>query len=516
MTFASKTVFVLDYGAGNVQSLRNALECVGVDVQMITDAKQFEVASRIVFPGVGAFASAVEGLKKKGFWDPLKRYLEQGKPFFGICIGLQVLFEDSEESPGIKGLGLIPGRVVRLSADETCAVPHMGWNVLLKEDEGKVLCSGYELNPQRMYFVHSYAAVPSKSNSDWVSAVSEHGNRFISFVQKGNVIASQFHPEKSGSAGLELLRAFVEGKTLFPSWSPFDLGSGNLLSRRVIACLDVRNDDTGKLVVTKGDQYDVRENGGVRRMGDPVEMSERYYRDGVDELAFLNITSFRSNPLGDLPLLQLLRDVSRTVFVPLTIGGGIRDYMDEDGVHWSALDVADAYFRAGADKVSIGSDAVSAAEMFYRNGRKCDGRSSIESISRKYGRQAVVVSIDPKKASEGVYKCTVSGGRVLRDIDAVELAVAVEALGAGELLVNCIDNDGQSKGFDCILLRMVKDAVSIPVIASSGAGCAEHFVQVFEYTRCDAALAAGIFHRGEVSIESVKCVLEKHGMSVRK
>jgi glutamine amidotransferase/cyclase len=226
-------------------------------------------------------------------------------------------------------------------------------------------------------------------------------------------------------------------------------------------------------------------------------------------------------------MLQVLRAASERVFVPLTVGGGIRDTVDGDGRAFSALAVAAEYFRNGADKVSIGSDAVAAAEVYYAAGGKRTGASSIEAISAVYGAQAVVVSIDPRRvyvadpsavrhacvkapkpgpAGEAYcwYQCTVSGGREGRDMGAVELARAAEALGAGEILLNCIDEDGQGNGFDAALVGAVSAAVNIPVIASSGAGKPSHFTDVFNATGCSAALAAGIFHRGEVSIKAVK------------
>ena len=134
--------------------------------------------------------------------------------------------------------------------------------------------------------------------------------------------------------------------------------SPTLLAKRIIACLDVRANDQNDLVVTKGDQYDVREMGQVRNLGKPVELARRYYQEGADEITFLNITGFRDFPLEDMPMLEVLRQTSRKVFVPLTIGGGIRDFTDANGHRYSALEVAAEYFRSGADKISIGSDAV--------------------------------------------------------------------------------------------------------------------------------------------------------------
>ena len=227
-------------------------------------------------------------------------------------------------------------------------------------------------------------------------------------------------------------------------------------------------------------------------------------------------------------MLKILEQTSESVFVPLTIGGGIRDMIEPDGKHIPALKVASEYFRSGADKVSIGSDAVYAAESFHQNGGKRDGSTAIEQISKVYGSQAVVVSVDPRRVyvndpidaphhhvistvipgPKGEhycwYQCTVKGGREGRDLDVHQLVTACEALGAGEILVNCMDKDGTNSGYDLELLKDVKSAVRIPVIASSGAGKVEHFTQVFEETQVEAALAAGIFHRQEVPILAVK------------
>jgi len=302
------------------------------------------------------------------------------------------------------------------------------------------------------------------------------------------------------------------------------------LAKRIIACLDVRSNDEGDLVVTKGDQYDVREDGSVRNLGKPVELAKQYYEEGADEIVFLNITGFRAFPLEDMPMLEVLRQTSKNVFVPLTIGGGIREYKDKNGRKYSALEVASEYFRSGADKVSIGSDAVLIVERYMKTGRTT-GRSAIEEISRVYGNQAMVISIDPRrvyvKSSNEVkhrvidtsapgpngerycwYQCTINGGREGRNLDAVTLAQVCEKLGAGEILLNCIDRDGTNMGFDLELVNAVKKSVSIPVIASSGAGCEEHFYEVFTRTEAESALAAGIFHRKEVSIGAVKNYLK--------
>lgn len=542
-------IALLDYGAGNVRSVRNAIAALGYPLTDVRKPADILAAERLIFPGVGAFGPAMERLRELGFEEPLRDYLLAGRPFLGICIGLQSLFEGSEESPGVPGLGLIPGLVRRFD-NSRLSVPHMGWNRLRPRRDCELL---EDVETRRFYFVHSYFAEPNADNRDWVLAETDYGRPFISAVQRGEVTAVQFHPEKSGAAGLEVLRRFLAGQCMLderPAGAEPDLASELLtrsaseptdpteLAKRVIACLDVRTNDQGDLVVTKGDQYDVREQGEVRNLGKPVELAKRYYEEGADEITFLNITAFRDFPLADQPMLEVLRLASEQIFVPLTIGGGIRAFTDSDGRHYSALDVAAEYFRSGADKISIGSEAVLVAEAFHARGGQGDGSSAIEQIARVYGSQAVVISVDPRRvyvdgpeatphrcietAEPGPngerfcwFQCTIKGGREGRDLDVAQLVQACEQLGAGEILVNSIDRDGSGRGFDLELLKMVRSCVRIPVIASSGAGSAGHFGALFAAVDVEAALAAGIFHRREVPIEAVKSLLRDQGVRVR-
>lgn len=498
----------------------------------------------------------------------------------GICVGLQALFAGSDEDPFVTGLGLVPHRLGRFD-DADKSVPHIGWNDAWVQgrarpqggnggqetgDEGETDQERdmYGLRRgSKYYYVHSYR-FPYRAGEleslGWTVATATYGKEtFVGAVAKGNIVATQFHPEKSGVAGLRVIRSFLTGEGVQNLGRPLSLSASNKpgeteaspkpasgpgLTRRIIACLDVRTNDAGDLVVTKGDQYDVREKTEegkpVRNLGKPVALASRYYQQGADEVVFLNITSFRDLPLADLPMLEILRQTSKTVFVPLTVGGGIRDTVDPaDGSEVSALDIASMYFRSGADKVSLGSDAVFAAEEYHRSGRRLFGATAIERIARAYGNQAVVVSVDPRRVyvpSPDVtrhatiatkfpgpngerycwYACTVKGGRETRDLDVVELVMAVEAMGCGELLLNCIDRDGSGAGFDLELIAQVKAAVKIPVIASSGAGIPQHFADVFEHTTTDAALGAGMFHRGEYTVTEVKEFLAEKGLVVRR
>jgi len=529
-----RKVTLLDYGAGNMQSIRNALSWCGVDVVEVERAEDVVAAEVLIFPGVGAFGAAMAALEKLGVVEALKGYLaDTSRPYLGICIGMQVLFEGSSEAAGSAGLAAFDGRVERFPNRAGYPVPHIGWNGVVSPASASSLID----HAASYYFVHSFRV----ARSEWACGVTQYGpeESFVSAVERGAQYAVQFHPEKSGRAGLGVLdrflrRAFGEAA---PAPAPAPATSEKTqLARRIVCALDVRTNDAGDLVVTKGDGYDVRETTAdgrrVRNLGKPVELCGRYYREGADEIAILNICAFKGEPLGDLPLLGVLRAASKECFVPLTIGGGVRSYVDSEGRRVEALQVAAAYFRAGADKVSIGSDAVYAA-LALRDAAPDRPESSIEQISRVYGAQAVVVSIDPRRVyvdDDDVqgktvvthpdgrrcwYQCTVSGGRKAVDLDAIDLAVASQRLGAGELMLNCIDCDGKKLGFDLPLLRAVKNAVDIPVIASSGAGHPDHFVHAFRDANVDAALAAGVFHRREVAIADVKAALDRAGLQAR-
>ncbi|KAF2402573.1 imidazole glycerol phosphate synthase-like protein, partial [Trichodelitschia bisporula] len=543
------TVHLLDYVAGNVRSLVNAIEALGWTVEWVKSPAEVANADKLILPGVGHFGHCLTQFAEAGYTAPIKAHIASGKPFLGICVGLQALFEGSDENPAVPGFGVIPGTLRRFDATDK-SVPHIGWNSANAGGADEL----YGLRPtSKYYYVHSYA-VPYEAGAleeaGWRVARARYGKEeFVGAVARGSVLATQFHPEKSGVAGLRLIKAFLEGRVEAPlaeEWRVSDEKAEREegLTRRVIACLDVRANDAGDLVVTKGDQYDVREREGtavggqVRNLGKPVELARRYYEQGADEVTFLNITSFRNCPVADLPMVEIVRRTAERVFVPLTVGGGIRDVVEPDGERVSALDIATLYFRNGADKVSIGSDAVDAAEAWFKRGERCVGDTAIETIAAAYGRQAVVVSVDPRRvyvASLGDtkhecvraptpgpngeawcwYQCTVKGGREGRDISAQELVRAVEALGAGEVLLNCIDRDGSGHGFELELVRAVKAACSIPVIASSGAGRPEHFSEVFRETGADAALGAGMFHRGEWTVGEVKGVMHKEGLLVR-
>ena len=390
-------LYVLDYGAGNVQSLGNALTKLGYEFKYVKDMKDFALADKVIFPGVGNFGEAMQKLENMGIVESLKEYIAQNRPFMGICVGLQCLFESSAEAPNLCGLSIIPAKIQKFDSGAK-SVPHIGWNFSHSKSQESIVDK-----KSRYYFVHSYAAIVNEADmlpekyQSWIHTLTAYGSEtFVSTVKFGNVFATQFHPEKSGNDGLALIDHFLKESPQVPIPQAISIDfPADGLSKRIIACLDVRANDNGELVVTKGDQYDVREEAGnVRNMGNPMEMAAKYFEQGADEIVFLNITSFREYVPGDNLMLSLLKQTSKKVFVPLTIGGGIRDMKSPDGKMVTAFQVAEEYFRSGADKVSIGSDAVYITQRYLKEGSA--PANAISSISKAYGAQAVVVSVDPR------------------------------------------------------------------------------------------------------------------------
>ena len=250
-----------------------------------------------------------------------------------------------------------------------------------------------------------------------------------------------------------------------------------MLTKRIIACLDM---DRGRVV--KGVRFN-----NLRDAGDPAQSATAQARDGADEIVLLDITATSENRRT---LLDAVRSTARSLFVPFTVGGGIRQLED-----------AAAVFEAGADKIAINSAAVRDPALIGR-------------IARRFGSQAVVVAIDARKV-DGSFEVFVAGGRVPTGRDAVQWAREAAACGAGEILLTSMDRDGTQSGFDCVLVRAVAEAVSIPVIASGGAGSARDFIEVFRDGRADAALAASVFHFGIENIAPLKRELHDASIPVR-
>lgn len=250
-----------------------------------------------------------------------------------------------------------------------------------------------------------------------------------------------------------------------------------MLANRIIPCLDVRD---GRVV--KGVNFE-----GIKEIDSPISLAQFYNDAGADELVFYDITA--SHEERNL-FTDVLTEVAKQIFIPLTVGGGIRTLADFDRV-----------LKCGADKVSVNSAAVMNPAI-------------IKEASEKYGAQCVVLSMDVKRV-DGEFHVFVKGGREDTGIDAVWWAEEGQRLGAGELVVNSIDTDGVRQGFDIEMLRAISANISVPIVASGGAGCKEDFLEMFRAGVADAGLAASIFHKKELSIHDLKAFLSENGISVR-
>lgn len=256
-----------------------------------------------------------------------------------------------------------------------------------------------------------------------------------------------------------------------------------MLTKRVIPCLDVHD---GK--VTRGVQFGRAEDGGLRNVGDPVELAVRYNDQGADEMVFFDITA---SAHGRGTMIDVIERTAAKCFMPLTVGGGIRTVEDMG-----------AMLKAGADKVSINSSAIATPNL-------------ISEGAEKFGSQCIVVSIDCKRTAPDKWDVFIHGGRKPAGLDAVEWAVRAVELGAGEIVLNSIDADGTRAGYDLPITRRISESVGVPVVASGGAGKLEHMVDVLREGKADAVLAASIFHFGQYTVGDVKRYLASEQIPVR-
>ena len=430
-------IAIIDYDAGNIKSVEKALLFLGQEVKVTGDKETILSADKVILPGVGAFGDAMATIRERGLESVIRQVVDQGTPFLGICLGLQLLFERSDEAPGVEGLGILKGEILKIPETEGMKIPHMGWNSLHLENNGRLFRGVAE--GAYVYFVHSYYL--KAADAQIVKASTDYCTHIHASVEKDNVFACQFHPEKSS----------------------LDVNGGR---------------------VVKGVNFV-----DLKDAGDPVEIAKAYDKAGADELVFLDITASSDNR-GTV--IDMVRKVAECVFIPFTVGGGIR-----------TVDDFRAILREGADKISINSSAINTPEL-------------VSDAADKFGSQCVVVAIDAKKREDGsgwnIYK---NGGRIDVGIDAVEWAMKVERLGAGEILLTSMDCDGTKAGYDLELTRTIAENVSIPVIASGGAGTLEHFKEALTVGKADAALAASLFHYKELEIRQVKEYLQSEGVPVR-
>jgi imidazole glycerol-phosphate synthase subunit HisF len=423
----------------------------------------------------------------------LRDRVARGEPTLGACLGMQLFFGTSEESPGVRGIEALPGAITRYVPEVRS--PQFGWNrVSLPADYPGILAGSSPSGAAYAYFANSFKL--DRVPDGWNAATANYGGSFIAAVERGKVLLCQFHPELSGEWGQALLArwlAFGAGKP-FPVTAPSAGTAAAAVSSnaansstlpRIIPCLDVAG---GRVV--KGVRFQE-----LRDSGDPAELAARYEAMGADEIVMLDITAGVD---GKSTAVENVSAIRRRIGVPLCVGGGVR-----------SLEDAEKILAAGADKVSLNS-------MGYRN------PALLSEIAREFGRQCCVAAVD---ASRRITDATRKGGgeaivvldagRTETDTPAVDwIRRAVDA-GAGEILLTSRDRDGTRSGYDLELLAAASRAVpEIPVIASGGAATP---AQILDGLRAgaSAALLAGALHDGSLTISAIKNFLRHNGVEAR-
>lgn len=444
------SVLIVDTGVANTASVAAALERLGVHAELTKSADEVRSASGLVLPGVGTFAAGMMALRSAGLVEAIRERILADKPTFCVCLGMQLLAESSEESPGVKGLGILGVTVSALP--ETVRTPQMGWNEV-------TAFGGLDSGPA--YFANSYALVEAPDG--WSTGFSTHGREFPAAVSKGNVMACQFHPELSGDYGEYLMASWVARFTdLVPRTPRAELRTG----ARLIPCLDVRD---GRVV--KGIKFQQ-----LRDAGDPVECALRYEESGADELVVLDVSATAEGRAAKGPLVRKIRSVLR---IPMTVGGGVRKVSD-----------AAELLAAGSDKVAVNTAAVLNPDL-------------LREMAEQFGRQCVVASIDAVRRDGGGWDVVIHAGKKRLAMDAVEYAKQAAELGAGEILLTSFDRDGTGDGYDLQLIKAVRAAVNVPVVASGGAGSVADMRDALS-AGADAVLAATIFHDKLHGVADVK------------
>jgi imidazole glycerol phosphate synthase glutamine amidotransferase subunit len=469
-----RTLVIAATGAANLASVQALCARAKVRAIVSSDSKEIFHAGKALLPGVGAFGAAMEQLARTGMDKAIKARVDEKKPTMGICLGMQMFFDLSEESPGSRGIGAISGEVKKIRT--SLPLPQLGWNRVRPSSPSSFVRPGWA------YFANSYKV--GDLPDGFSGALSTYGENFYATLERyapgakiPYLLLCQFHPELSGPWGLDLFSRWMEDRPL--SEAKIAEPGGDSTALRIIPCLDIKG---GRVV--KGVKFK-----NLVDSGDPASLAARYEAEGADEIALLDISATLEERKT---ALESVRAVRAAVSIPISVGGGIKGV--EDGAR---------LLEAGADRVSVNSAAVRDPGL-------------IRALADRFGVQCVVAAIDAKRRNnpdEG-WEVVIDAGKRETGLDAVAWAVQCAALGAGEILLTSIDRDGTGLGYDEDLVKAIAEAAPIPLIASGGATSEKHFLAGAQ-AGARAVLGAGAFHRGELSILAVKEFLARNGVEVR-
>jgi len=451
-------VCLIGTDVANTASVSAAFERLGCEVCLSTDPSTVRSADAVVLPGVGHFAAGMEQLLDLGLVDPLRDRIARNLPTLGICLGMQLLADGSDEAPGVPGLGVLKVRATRF--DDGVVVPQLGWN--------GVAGSGRYVDGGAAYYANSFRL--AQPPTGWQASFSDHGGRFLAAVERGRVLACQFHPELSGAWGSALLERWLLDRPVVARHAASRVGP------RVIPCLDVAD---GRVV--KGVRFQ-----GLRDAGDPVALARAYAEQGADELVMLDVSA---TPAGRATAADTVRAIRAVLDIPLTVGGGVR-----------TVDDAARLLQAGADKVAVNSAAVARPAL-------------LTELADRFGSQCVVLALDAARCADA-WEVVVQSGKKRTGLDAVDWAAEATSLGAGEVLLTSWDRDGTGDGYDTALLDNVSARVCVPVIASGGARNPADLAAAVR-AGASAVLAASIFHDGEWTVSRLKAALDTQGLETR-
>jgi cyclase len=472
-------------GAANLASVEAMCARAGVRPLITDDPDVLHRASKALLPGVGAFGAAMARLKERGLDKALAARVSEGLPTMGICLGMQMFFESSEETPGTAGIGALPGIVGRFAT--ALPLPQLGWNRVVPAAGDRFLRPGWA------YFANSYRV--AKAPAGCSEARCDYGETFAAAIEGRfdpetgipALLLCQFHPELSGAWGLDLFERWMglpgiaaplaEGAS--SSSAAFRGEKPRGTATRVIPCLDIKG---GRVV--KGVRFE-----NLVDSGDPAALAARYEAEGADEIALLDISATLEERKTALEAVAAVR---RAVSIPVSVGGGVRGVED-----------AARLLNAGADRVAANSAAVRDPGL-------------VSALADRFGVQCVIVAIDARRVAGTPprWEVVIEAGRTGTGLDAVEWARRCAALGAGEILLTSIDRDGTGLGYDTELVAAIAEAAPIPVVASGGATKPQHFLDGVA-AGAGAVLGAGAFHRGELAIADVKHYLSERGVEVR-